>query len=128
MNTTQVINTAALVKKEVGKIDILINNAGIVVGKYFIDHTHEDIDKTMGINSNALMHITREFLGDMMQTKQGHIVNIASACGQMGAYRLTDYCSTKFAVVGFTESLRMELKINYPDLNVITTTVFIYFS
>ena len=45
------------------------------VEKYFIDHTHEDIDKTIGINCNALMHITKEFLGDMMHTKQGHIVN-----------------------------------------------------
>jgi NADP-dependent 3-hydroxy acid dehydrogenase YdfG len=55
INTTQVISTAALVKKEVGKIDILVNNVGIVVGKYFMDHSHDDIDKTMGINSNALM-------------------------------------------------------------------------
>ena len=52
MNTEEVIHTAQKVKQDVGKIDILINNAGIIVGKIFMDHTHEDIDKTMGINTN----------------------------------------------------------------------------
>ena len=68
--------------------------------------------------------LCKEFLGDMIKDNRGgHIVNVSSACGQMGAYKLTDYCATKFAVVGFTESLRIELKIKHPNANVKCTTV-----
>ncbi len=96
-------------------------------GKLFLELEEKDVRNIFEVNVLAHFWLCKEYLGCMLNNKRGHIVNIASACGQMGAYRLTDYCSTKFAVVGFTESLRMELKINYPDLNVITTTVFIYF-
>ena len=57
----EIKSNAQKVRTEVGKIDILINNAGIVVGKYFHENTHLDIQKTMLINSNALMHIALEF-------------------------------------------------------------------
>lgn len=59
----------------------------------------------------------------MIELNKGHIVNISSVCGLMGAYKLTDYCSSKFAVVGFTESLRVELKTVNPDNQIVVSTV-----
>ena len=61
-NLDEIKNAAQRVRTEVGKVDILINNAGIVVGKYFHEHTHEQIQKSLLINTNALMHIALEFL------------------------------------------------------------------
>ena len=66
-NLDEIKINAQRIRTEVGKIDILINNAGIVVGKYFHENTHQDIQKTMLINSNAPMHIALEFLTDMIK-------------------------------------------------------------
>ena len=65
-NLVQIQETAKKIKDEHGNIDILINNAGIVVGKYFHEHTAEEIEKTMMINANAPMHITTNFLSEML--------------------------------------------------------------
>lgn len=124
MNTKEVIKTAEKVKQEVGKIDILINNAGIIVGKLFMDHSHDDIDKTMSINSSALMHITKEFLGQMMQTREGHIVNIASAAGMVSNPKMSVYVASKFSVVGWSESLRLEMEQTRSQIKITTVTPF----
>jgi short-subunit dehydrogenase len=121
MDTETVIRTAKKVKEDVGTIDILINNAGIIVGKHFLDHTHEDIDRTMGINSSALMHITSEFLPDMVNMRQGHIVNIASAAGMVSNPKMSVYVASKFSVVGWSDSLLLEMR--NADTNVQITTV-----
>ncbi|MEI6454824.1 MAG: SDR family oxidoreductase [bacterium] len=106
----QVIATAKKVAEEVGAVDILINNAGIVRGKEFTEHTHEDIDLTMLINTNAVMHVTLEFLPAMIARKSGHIVNISSAAGLLANPRMSVYCASKWAVIGWSESLRLELE------------------
>lgn len=124
MDTRSVIATAKLVKETIGPIDILINNAGIVIGKYFLDHTHEDIDKTMGINSSALMHITSEFLPEMVKMKEGHIVNIASAAGLVSNPKMSVYVASKFSVVGWSDSLLLEMKDAKANVQVTTVTPF----
>jgi len=124
MDTESVITTAQIVKEEIGTIDILINNAGIIVGKYFLDHTHEDIDRTMGVNSAALMHITKEFLPDMVNMQQGHIVNIASAAGMVGNPKMSVYVASKFAVVGWSDSLLLEMRNAGTNVQVTTVTPF----
>ncbi len=124
MNINQVIATAEKVKNEIGKIDILINNAGIIVGKDFVDHTHEEIENTMGINANALMHITKEFLPAMLQSNHGHIVNIASAAGLVGNPKMSVYVASKFAVVGWSESLCLEMEEAKNKVVITTVTPF----
>ena len=124
MNTESVIATALKVKNEVGKIDILINNAGIVVGKSFNEHSHNDIDRTMMINSNALMHITKEFLPDMIADKSGHIVNIASAAGLVSNPKMSVYVASKWAVIGWSDSLRLEMENENTNVRVTTVTPY----
>lgn len=103
---------AQKVRTEVGTPDILINNAGIVRGKYFWEHDQRsDIAATMAINSLALMHITREFLPAMIDGgRTSRIVNVASAAGLLANPRMSVYSSSKWAVIGWSDSLRLELK------------------
>jgi len=97
------------VKAAVGKIDILINNAGVVSGNWITELSDESIKRTFGVNALASFWTIRAFLPSMMQANSGHIVTIASAAGKVGASKLTDYCASKFAAVGMTEALRFEL-------------------
>jgi all-trans-retinol dehydrogenase (NAD+) len=102
-----------------GPIDILVNNAGIVSGKTLLDISEQEIERTFQVNTLALFWTVRAFLPAMMERDSGHIVTVASAAGLAGTAKLTDYCSSKFAAVGFDESLRLELKKQ--GSNVVTT-------
>ncbi len=120
----QIKSTAAKVKTEVGEIDVLINNAGIVVGKYFHEHTHEQIVKSMLINSNALMHIAAEFLPGMMSRNIGAICNIASSAGLISNPKMSVYAASKWAVVGWSDSLRLEMEQLGKNISVTTIMPF----
>lgn len=99
------------VKSEVGEVDILVNCAGIVRGNNTFDkQTVQDIDLTMDINANAPMYVALAVLPDMLSRDRGHICNIASAAGMLGVPKLSVYCASKWAVIGWTESMRVELK------------------
>ena len=99
------------VKSEVGEVDILVNCAGIVRGNNTFDkQTVRDIDLTMDINANAPMYVALAVLPDMLRRDRGHICNIASAAGMLGVPKLSVYCASKWAVIGWTESMRVELK------------------
>ena len=102
---------AAAVRAGAGSPDILINNAGVVRGKYFWEHDQRsDIAATMNINTLALMHITREFLPEMISRgRTSRIVNVASAAGLLANPKMSVYSSSKWAVVGWSDSLRLEL-------------------
>jgi all-trans-retinol dehydrogenase (NAD+) len=93
-----------------GRVDVLINNAGIVSGKTLLECSDEAIERTFQVNTLALFWTVRAFLPGMLAEGKGHIVTVASAAGLAGTSRLVDYASSKFAAVGFDESLRMELK------------------
>ena len=121
----QIQDTAKIVKSKIGVVDILINNAGIVVGKYFKDHSVNDIVKTMNINSNAPMHITMEFLNDMIVQNSGHICNIASLGGVISNPKMSVYAASKWAVIGWSDSLRLELTQMKKAVKV--TTIMPYF-
>ncbi|UMM11298.1 hypothetical protein L5515_000652 [Caenorhabditis briggsae] len=105
----EINRTADLVKKEVGKVDILINNAGIVTGKKLLQCPDELMIKTMAVNTNALFFTTKNFLPAMLEQNKGHIVTIASMAGKCGVAGLVDYCASKHGAVGFNDSLASEL-------------------
>jgi all-trans-retinol dehydrogenase (NAD+) len=119
----QVTGTAQKVINEVGHVDILINNAGIITGnRDFKDFTHAEVDKTMAVNANAHMHVTLEFLPGMVQKGSGHIVNIASAAGMLSNPQMSVYCASKWALAGWSESVRMELEKSKSGVRVTTVT------
>lgn len=120
-NAEEVRETAAMVLEEHGMVDVLINNAGIIVGKYFHEHNTAEIDRTMGINAIAPMYVTAEFLPAMMVQKSGHICNIASSAGLISNPKMSVYAASKWAMIGWSDSLRLEMK--QLDINIGITTV-----
>lgn len=116
----QIEAEAKKVLQEIGAVDILFNNAGIVVGKYFWEHTQQDIEKAIRVNVLGVMHVAHCFLDKMIEQKSGHIVNIASAAGMVSLPRQSTYCSSKWAVLGWSDALRLELKRLNPGVRVTT--------
>lgn len=123
-NAEQVRETAAMVLQEHGVVDVLINNAGIIVGKYFHDHSTEDIDRTMNINALAPMYVTAEFLPGMMVQKSGHICNIASSAGLVSNPKMSVYAASKWAMIGWSDSLRLEMEELEMNINITTVNPF----
>jgi all-trans-retinol dehydrogenase (NAD+) len=116
-NRPQVYAVADQVRKEVGPADILVNNAGVVYGADFLDCPDEKFAWVMDVNVNGVAWMTKAFLPDMVAKKAGHVVNLASAGGILAVPKLSSYCASKFAVIGFTETLRMEMKARgLPDI------------
>ncbi|HYI44196.1 MAG TPA: SDR family oxidoreductase [Actinomycetota bacterium] len=95
---------------ELGQIDILINNAGIEHYRDFHTVDPDEIEKIFMVNVIAAEVLTRLVLPDMVERKSGHIVNIASVAGKTAVPYNVVYSSTKHALVGFSWSLREELK------------------
>ncbi|NXG36038.1 RDHE2 dehydrogenase, partial [Dromaius novaehollandiae] len=114
------------VKKEVGDVSILINNAGIVTGKRFIDSPDSLVEKTMEVNTMAHFWTYKAFLPAMMASNHGHLVSIASSAGLIGVNRLADYCASKFAAIGFAESISLEMR-DLGKTGIKTTIVCPYF-
>jgi short-subunit dehydrogenase len=120
-NVDDIEKSATEVLLEIGNVDILFNNAGIVAGKKsFWEHTAKDIDKTLSINVSGVMNVTRVFIQDMIKQGRGHVINIASASGLIPLPKGSVYASSKWAVLGWSESLRMEFELEGKDLHVTT--------
>ena len=111
--------------KEHGNVDVLINNAGIVVGKYFHEHSATEIEKTLSINSSAPMHICNHFLPSMMENDAGHICNISSSASLVANPKMSVYAASKWAVFAWSDSLRLEMKQLQKDIKV--TTILPYY-
>jgi len=102
-----------------GTPDILINSAGIGTANYFENITYEQFDKVMKINVYGIRNTVSAILPFMKQKGSGHIVNISSMAGLIGMFGYSLYCTTKYALVGFSECLRSELK----RFNIVVTLV-----
>jgi len=90
--------------------DVLVNNAGVITRKPFTKLTPADWHEMMDVNVNALFHVTRHVLPGMIARGHGHIVNIASIAGRSAFPGGTGYVATKHAVLGFSESLMLEVR------------------
>jgi uncharacterized protein len=92
-----------------GYVDILINNAGIGIYGNLENQTAEDLELVMRTNFLGTAYCTKAFLGSMLKRRSGHIVNVASVAGSFGIAGMACYSASKYAILGFSESLYHEL-------------------
>ena len=110
-NSKMVHEIAEKTIRECGDVDIVINNAGIVTDNDTFDkQSVANIERTMNINATAPMLVAHEFLPAMIERNHGHICNIASAAGMISNPRMSVYAASKWAMIGWSDSVRIELK------------------
>ncbi|XP_067413487.1 estradiol 17-beta-dehydrogenase 11-like [Emydura macquarii macquarii] len=105
----EIYSAAEKVKKDIGDVSILVNNAGVITAADLLSTQDHQIQKIFEVNVLAHYWTTKAFLPAMMRNNHGHIVTVASAAGHLVASFLVTYCSTKFAAVGFHKALTQEL-------------------
>ena len=90
--------------------DVLVNNAGVITKKPILRLTPDEWQEMLDVNVSALFHVTRQLLPGMIERGHGHIINIASIAGRSAFPNGTGYVATKHAVLGFSESLMLEVR------------------
>jgi short-subunit dehydrogenase len=109
-NKSQVSKMSKDVLEKFGHVDVLINNAGFAIYGYVSDLTTEEIESQMTTNYFGMVYFIKNFLPSMIKNKSGHIVNVASVAASFGLPGIASYCASKFAILGFSEGLKYELK------------------
>jgi len=114
-----VVRVAETVRREVGHVTILVNNAGVMPVKNILATSTQEIQRTIDVNLMSNFWTIREFLPYMMSMGRGHVVAMSSIAGRVGTANLVPYCSAKFGVTGLMEALMMEMydTQKYPDIH-----------
>lgn len=112
MDEKSILNCIKTLIKKYNKIDILINNAGIVIDKLFEEYEPEEIDNEINTNLLGLIKMTYYCLPYLKLSKRAHIINLGSVLAKDTMSGVSGYCATKFGVRGFTQSISHELSDN----------------
>jgi short-subunit dehydrogenase len=107
-NPHEVSATVTEVLSRCGGVDILVNNAGITYYGRTEEMSAEHWDRLMRVNLLSHIQFTHELLPSLLERPEAHVLNVCSVLGLMGMPKVTAYCTSKFAMVGFSESLRNE--------------------
>ncbi len=97
------------VEEKFGRLDVLVNNAGITKDNLFLRMSEEDFRMCIDVNLMGTFNMTKVFLKDFMKKRQGSIVNLASVSGVVGNVGQTNYAASKAGIIGFTKSLAKEV-------------------
>jgi len=116
----QVNKISKIILDRFGSIDILVNNAGFAVYGSVSNLTIEEIESQMETNYFGMIYFVKNFLPSMLAKKSGHIVNVASVAASFGLPGIASYCASKFAMLGFSEGLKHELKGTGVDITVVS--------
>jgi NAD(P)-dependent dehydrogenase (short-subunit alcohol dehydrogenase family) len=92
-----------------GQIDVLVNNAGVIVAVPFLEMKNEDWERIINVNLGGVFHCCKAVVPHMVQRQSGRIVNIASVAGKRAAPLISAYSASKFGVIGLTQALAQEL-------------------
>ncbi|HET7147337.1 MAG TPA: SDR family oxidoreductase [Candidatus Nitrosopolaris sp.] len=111
---------AGAVVRKWGKVDILINNAGLMPLSYFVNRKVEEWERMIDVNIKGVLYCTSAVIPHMLDKKSGHIVNVSSVAGRIIFAGGSVYCATKHAITAFSEGLRKELS---PKHNIRVTCV-----
>lgn len=109
-DNADVLEKIKIAVEKYGIPDILINSAGVGSGDYFENISYEQFDRLMKINVYGTRNTISAILPFMKKRGGGHIVNMSSVAGHIGMYGYSLYCTSKYAIVGFSECLRSEMK------------------
>jgi NAD(P)-dependent dehydrogenase (short-subunit alcohol dehydrogenase family) len=107
--SNEVNNLVKGVLDKYGRIDVLINNAGITYVKKLIDTTEEEWDQTLDINLKGVFLLSKAILPLMIKNNFGTIINVSSGAGKVGFEDISAYCASKFGMMGLTESIAWEV-------------------
>ena len=109
------------ISEEFGRVDIVINNAGVALGRVSVEEvSYKDFEWVMNINFWGMVYGTKTFLPLLKKQSEAALINISSVFGIAGIGHQGAYCSSKFAIRGFTESLRMEALLDFPYVTIHT--------
>ena len=108
------------IKKNIGPIDVLVNNAGITRDMTFKKMTKDDWDAVMHTNLDSAFNMTKQVLNDMVEKGWGRVINVASVNGQKGAFGQTNYSAAKAGLHGFTKALALEVAKKGVTVNTIS--------
>ncbi|MFV5214864.1 acetoacetyl-CoA reductase [Azonexus caeni] len=108
------------VTREVGPIDVLVNNAGITRDMTFKKMTKADWDAVIRTNLDSVFNMTKQVMEGMIERKWGRVINVASVNGQKGAFGQTNYSAAKAGMHGFTKALALEVARQGVTVNTIS--------
>jgi 3-oxoacyl-[acyl-carrier protein] reductase len=107
--SNEVNNLVKVILDKYGRIDVLINNAGITYVKKLVDTTEEEWNHTLDINLKGVFLLSKAILPQMMKNNFGIIINVSSGAGKVGFEDISVYCASKFGIMGLTESVAWEV-------------------
>ena len=109
-DSDSVASAVEQVTRDAGAIDVLVNNAGFGIAGSVEDLTLDELRDQFETNFFGMVALTKQVLPGMRERRQGHIINVSSINGKLALPLLSAYCSSKYAIEGFSESMRLELR------------------